>query len=103
MVGGLLVLALALGLRGEPAHRAALVVGGLRALPHPAAREREPLPDLVGAALVTVAVAALAGALVQAPVWGWTIAGHVGLLAARGAGRVLVPPALAAPRVRCSS
>lgn len=54
---------------------------GLRVLPHPAAKEREPLPDLVGAALVTVAVGSVAGALVQAPVWGWTSAATLGLLA----------------------
>jgi MFS family permease len=54
---------------------------GLRVLPYPAAKEREPLPDLVGAALVTVAVGSLAGALVQAPVWGWTSAATAGLLA----------------------
>jgi len=81
VIGGLLVLAswrwvfvvnLPIGL-------VSLAVG-MRVLPHPAAKEREPLPDLVGAALVTVAVGSLAGALVQAPVWGWTSAATVGLL-----------------------
>ena len=57
------------------------LVAGLRVLPHPPAREREPLPDVVGAALVTVAVASLTGALVQAPVWGWSSAATTGLLA----------------------
>lgn len=52
-----------------------------RVLPHPPVAEREPLPDLVGAALVTVAVGSLTGALVQAPSWGWTSAATLGLLA----------------------
>ena len=56
------------------------LVAGLRVLPHPARREREPLPDLAGAALVTVAVGALTGALVQAPSWGWGSPRTVGLL-----------------------
>ena len=56
------------------------LIAGLRVLPHPAAKQREPLPDLGGAALVTVAVAALTGALVQAPVWGWASVATVGLL-----------------------
>lgn len=56
------------------------LIAGLRVLPHPPAREREPLPDVVGAALVTVSVASLTGALVQAPVWGWSSAATIGLL-----------------------
>ncbi|MFF3150864.1 MFS transporter, partial [Streptomyces sp. NPDC057927] len=44
---------------------AALVVGR-SALPKPAARETGPLPDLLGALLVIVSIASLAGALVQA-------------------------------------
>jgi EmrB/QacA subfamily drug resistance transporter len=56
------------------------LVAGLRVLPQPAGREREPLPDLAGAALVTIAVGALTGALVQAPSWGWGSPGTVGLL-----------------------
>jgi EmrB/QacA subfamily drug resistance transporter len=59
----------------------ATVVAGARVLPHPAARESGPLPDLVGAVLITASVAALAGALVQAPDWGWTSARTLGLLA----------------------
>ncbi|SDL93092.1 MFS transporter [Nonomuraea jiangxiensis] len=47
------------------------VLAGLTGLPRPAARERGALPDLWGAVLVTVAIAALSGALVQAPEWGW--------------------------------
>jgi EmrB/QacA subfamily drug resistance transporter len=57
------------------------IVAGLLTLPHPAARETGRLPDLVGALLVTVAVAALSGALVQAPDWGWTAPPTLGLLA----------------------
>ena len=57
------------------------LIAGLIALPRPAAREAGPLPDAVGAALVTAAVAALTGALVEAPDWGWT-AGRTLLLAA---------------------
>lgn len=57
------------------------LLAGLRVLPHPPAREREPWPDLTGAALVTVALGCLAGALVQAPAWGWSSAATVALLA----------------------
>jgi EmrB/QacA subfamily drug resistance transporter len=57
------------------------VVAGLAALPAPEARETGPLPDVWGAVLVTVAVAALTGALVQAPGWGWTSGRTLGLLA----------------------
>jgi len=58
------------------------VVAGLAVLPAPAARETGPLPDLAGAVLITTAVAALSGALVQAPSWGWTDGRTLGLLAA---------------------
>ncbi len=50
-------------------------------LPHPPGREREPLPDLLGAGLVTLAVGALTGALVQAPDWGWSSPATLVLLA----------------------
>jgi EmrB/QacA subfamily drug resistance transporter len=60
----------------------ATVVLGRRVLPHPPARSREPLPDLLGAVLLTVAVAALTGALVEAPTWGWTSTRIVALLTA---------------------
>jgi hypothetical protein len=53
---------------------------GFKLLPRPPAREREPLPDLIGAALVTIAVAAFTGALVQAPEWGWTSPATDGLM-----------------------
>jgi EmrB/QacA subfamily drug resistance transporter len=58
------------------------VVTGLLALPRPAARETGRLPDLLGALLVTAAVAALSGALVQAPDWGWAAPRTLALLAA---------------------
>lgn len=45
-----------------------------------AAARRQPMPDLVGAITVTVAVAALTGSLVQAPQWGWTSASTLGLM-----------------------
>jgi hypothetical protein len=47
------------------------VLVGLAVLPRPAARETGRLPDPWGAVLVTVAVGAFSGALVQAPTWGW--------------------------------
>jgi EmrB/QacA subfamily drug resistance transporter len=63
------------------------VLAGLLVLPRPAARETGRLPDLLGALLVTVAVAALSGALVQAPDWGWAAPPTLALLAvAAGAG-----------------
>ena len=58
------------------------VITGLAALPAPAARETGPLPDVWGAVLVTAAVGALTGALVEAPGWGWTSGRTLGLLAA---------------------
>ena len=61
---------------------AAAVAIGLRVLPTPPPRAREPLPDLLGAAVLIVAVGALTGALVEAPDWGWTSARVLGLLAA---------------------
>jgi MFS family permease len=59
----------------------ATVATGLAVLPHPAARETGRLPDLWGAVLVTAAVGAFSGALVQAPDWGWTSGGTLVLLA----------------------
>ena len=52
---------------------------GRRVLPRPSARQREPMPDLAGAALITVAVGGLTGALVQAPDWGWRSPATLGL------------------------
>jgi EmrB/QacA subfamily drug resistance transporter len=57
------------------------LIAGLIALPRPTARESGPLPDLLGAALVTVAVASLSGALVEAPDRGWLSPGTLGLAA----------------------
>jgi len=67
----------------------AAVVLGARMLPHPPAREREPRPDLLGAALLTLGVATLTGALVEAPDWGWTSGRVLGLLALAVAGSTL--------------
>ncbi|WP_259464455.1 MFS transporter [Streptomyces sp. TLI_171] len=50
----------------------ATVLAGLRTLPATTRREQGRLPDLLGALLVTVSIAALSGALVQGPAWGWT-------------------------------
>jgi EmrB/QacA subfamily drug resistance transporter len=66
------------------------VIGGLRVLPKaPAAarangiaqEEAEALPDVLGAAIFTLAIGALALALVKADDWGWTAAGTLGTLA----------------------
>ncbi|MEU7058259.1 MFS transporter [Streptomyces sp. NPDC046197] len=59
----------------------AALIAGRSVLPRPAAREVGPLPDLLGALLVISSVAALSGALVQAPDWGWTSGSTVLLLA----------------------
>ena len=56
------------------------LLAGLAVLPRPAAREAGPVPDIGGAVLIVAAVAALSGALVEAPTWGWTSGGTVGLL-----------------------
>jgi MFS family permease len=60
----------------------AAIVVGRRVLPHPAGRLDEPLPDLLGAALLTAGIGALTGALVEAPSWGWDSARTIGLFAA---------------------
>jgi EmrB/QacA subfamily drug resistance transporter len=57
------------------------LAAGFAVLPRVAARETGRLPDLWGALAITVAVASLSGALVQAPEWGWTSARTLGLLA----------------------
>ena len=60
----------------------AAIVVGRNVLPHPAGKATEPLPDLLGAALLTVGIAAVTGALVEAPNWGWTSPRTIGLFAA---------------------
>jgi EmrB/QacA subfamily drug resistance transporter len=72
------------------------VLAGLRALPaDPSARagraaERaEALPDALGAAVFTVAIGALALALVKSDDWGWASPATLGLIAAAGGGIVL--------------
>ncbi|MFE2873036.1 MFS transporter [Embleya sp. NPDC059259] len=47
------------------------LVLGLRRLPDPAPTDRGPLPDLLGAALLTAAIGALSLGVVRAPDWGW--------------------------------
>ncbi|CAM5690893.1 MFS transporter [Streptomyces griseorubiginosus] len=59
----------------------ATVVAGLRVLPSTTRREQGRLPDLMGALLITLAIAALSGGLVQAPDWGWLDARSVTLFA----------------------
>ncbi|MYS81114.1 MFS transporter [Embleya scabrispora] len=48
------------------------LVLGARRLPDPAPTDRGPLPDLLGAALLTVAIGALSLGVVRAPDWGWS-------------------------------
>jgi EmrB/QacA subfamily drug resistance transporter len=55
-------------------------VAGWATLPSAGRRDRSRLPDLGGAALVTLAVAAFCGALVQAPDWGWLSPRTIGAL-----------------------
>lgn len=57
------------------------LAAGLLALPKPVAREAGRLPDAWGAVLITAAAAALCGALVQAPTWGWSSTRTFALLA----------------------
>jgi EmrB/QacA subfamily drug resistance transporter len=57
------------------------LAAGLVALPKPGARETGRLPDPWGAVLITAAAAALSGALVQAPTWGWSSTRTLTLLA----------------------
>ena len=65
------------------------VLAGRRVLPRPPAREREPIPDLVGSALLVVSVAAVTGALVEAPTWGWQAGRTSGLLVVAVLGAVV--------------
>ncbi|MFC8358666.1 MFS transporter [Streptomyces griseorubiginosus] len=57
----------------------ATVAAGLRVLPSTTRTEQGRLPDLTGALLITLAIAALSGGLVQAPEWGWLDARSVTL------------------------
>ncbi|WP_406289020.1 MFS transporter [Embleya sp. NBC_00896] len=47
------------------------VAFGPRLLPDPTPTDRGPLPDLLGAALLSLAIGALSLGVVQAPDWGW--------------------------------
>ncbi|WP_055587496.1 MFS transporter [Peterkaempfera griseoplana] len=64
-----------------PVGAAALAVGA-RLLPDVRPEQRGPLPDLAGAALLTLGIGALALGLVKARDWGWSSAGVIGALAA---------------------
>jgi EmrB/QacA subfamily drug resistance transporter len=57
------------------------LIAGARVLPRPLAKANEPRPDALGAALLTISIAALTGALVQAPHWGWSADRTLGLFA----------------------
>ncbi len=58
----------------------AAIVAGTRVL-HEIREEDAPRPDLVGAGLLTGAVATLIGGIIQGPNWGWTDGRVVGLFA----------------------
>ncbi|MGF1430853.1 MFS transporter [Kitasatospora sp. LaBMicrA B282] len=58
------------------------LVAGVRVLPRVGGRESGPLPDLLGAGLLTAAIAALAVALVKGDDWGWASARVLGALLA---------------------
>jgi len=60
----------------------AALAAGARVLPRLRGGESGPLPDLFGAALLTVAIAALAVSLVQGDAWGWGSARVLGGLLA---------------------
>lgn len=86
----------------------AAVIVGRRVLPRAAAHERTPFPDVLGSALLVVAVGALTGALVEAPRWGWLSPGTGLLIVAAVAGgavfvqrcRVHAAPMLELPLLR---
>ncbi|HEV7494825.1 DHA2 family efflux MFS transporter permease subunit [Baekduia sp.] len=59
----------------------AAIVAGTRAL-HEIREEDAPRPDLVGAGLLTAAVATLIGGIIEGPDWGWTDGRVLGLFAA---------------------
>jgi EmrB/QacA subfamily drug resistance transporter len=60
----------------------AALIAGLRILPDARTGETGPLPDLLGAGVLTAAIAALAVGLVKADDWGWGSARVIGSLAA---------------------
>lgn len=93
-----------------------LVAGALRHVPDVRPDERTPLPDLLGALLLVVAVGALVLAVTQGPEWGWSstgglATGAVALVAAAGFARrsarhpqpVVDPELLAVPGFRIAS
>ncbi|MDT4986517.1 MAG: hypothetical protein QOI74_611 [Micromonosporaceae bacterium] len=60
----------------------AALIASVRVLPEIRGEKSEPLPDVLGAALLTAAIGALALGLVQADVWGWTSVGVLSCFAA---------------------
>jgi MFS family permease len=60
----------------------AALIASFQILPEIRGDRSEPLPDILGAALLTVAIGALALGLVQADEWGWLSAGVLGSFAA---------------------
>ncbi|MGH3245227.1 MAG: MFS transporter, partial [Trebonia sp.] len=77
------VIAVVAGLRVLPPDAASAARAGL------AAERGEALPDTVGAAVFTVAIGALALALVKSDDWGWASPATIGLIAAAAAGMAL--------------
>jgi EmrB/QacA subfamily drug resistance transporter len=57
------------------------LIASFRVLPEIRGDRSEPLPDILGAALLTVAIGALALGLVQADEWGWLSGGVLGSFA----------------------
>jgi EmrB/QacA subfamily drug resistance transporter len=76
----IVVIAVLAGLRALPADPASAHRAGL------AAERAEALPDALGAAVFTVAIGALALALVKSDDWGWASPATLGLIAAAVAG-----------------
>ncbi len=59
----------------------AALIAGTKVLPDVRGDRSDPLPDVLGAALLTVSVGALALGLVQAEDWGWASGGVIGCFA----------------------
>jgi EmrB/QacA subfamily drug resistance transporter len=65
---------------------AAALLWATRIVPDSREARRTPLPDLLGAAILAVAIGALALGLVQGPDWGWTSTAVVGSIVLAAAG-----------------
>ena len=57
------------------------IVGTFVFVPHARHAERQPLPDLLAAALLAVGIGALSLGVVKGPSWGWSSAGVIGSFA----------------------